>query len=191
MTKPKTFTDETIPSELWKHPIGPYRKAPEEFGGEWWMTNPFYGEEPWTRFVEPTPVTLPDGFAEIFGEEPQFTDFPDSRAWTTARNHWEQNLKQFRGKLKPPVSPEALADIENTYAAWGMGRPRFYAGRYAEMVRWPDSQVQDFEAGAFESVTVPHHVIARYQIALVGSGVEIPAGSRHPFVPPHLFAEEE
>lgn len=194
MNKPPTRT--TVPDH-WKHENGgPYRQAPPEYGGEWWTVSPFTASgttdnaSPWERFApQAEPEALPEGFEAIFGKMPEFKDFTDSAAWTTARNHWRQNLAQFRGPLKSKLEGQALADLEATYEAWGMGKPRFYGGRYAEMVRWPDSQVQDFEASAFEAEAVPHHVIARYQIALANSGGEIPEGQRHPFVPPFVFGD--
>jgi hypothetical protein len=192
MTKPKTFTDDQIPAH-WKAPYGPYRQAPPMYGGEWWFVNPFTSAEPWKRFAhQPTPVTLPDGFMDIFGEEPQFKDFPDSRAWTTARNHWDQNLKQFKGAGRPLwLSVEQVAELDALYTSWAMGKPRFYGGRYGEMVRWPDSQVQDFEDSAYSAANFPHHTIARYQIDLAQNGVQVETGKRHPFVPPGVWPAED
>jgi hypothetical protein len=40
MSKPKTFSDAEIPAH-WKAPYGPYRQAPQQYGGEWWFVNPF------------------------------------------------------------------------------------------------------------------------------------------------------
>lgn len=197
MNKPKTFTDATIP-EMWKAPTGPYRKAPEEYGGEWWYVNPFTSSgttgnnSPWERFApQPEPGPLPEGFVDIFGEKPEFAQFTNSQAWTTARKHWEQNLRQFKGAGRPLwLSATAAVELDELYQAWGMGRPRFYGGEYGEMARWPDSQVQDFEDSAYSAANYPHHTIARYQADLAQSGVEIPDDKRHPFVPGWVFANE-
>ena len=97
----------TIP-ENWKAPIGPYREAPPEFGGGWWVVNPFnsFGttgnHSPWERLApQAKPEALPAGFVDIFGPKPEFADFPNSASWTTARNHWAQNLRQFKGAGRP------------------------------------------------------------------------------------------
>ena len=63
--------------EHWRSPIGPYRQAPAEFGGEWWMVNPFTTEEPWRNEAGPT-EQLPDGFLEIFGPRPKVSDYLDT-----------------------------------------------------------------------------------------------------------------
>ena len=34
----------------WKYPMGPYHQAPPEFGGEWWVVNPFTTSEPGFAF---------------------------------------------------------------------------------------------------------------------------------------------
>ena len=182
----------TVP-EHWKAENGgPYRQAPEEYGGGWWYVSPFTGAEPWKRFApQPEPEALPDGFVEIFGSKPEFKDFTDSQAWTTARNHWQQNLEQFKGAGRPLwLSKEDKAALDKIYESWNMGKPHFYGGRYGEMVRWPESQVQDFEDSAYSAANYPHHTIARYQIALAHSGGVILKNERHPFVPSQVFDED-
>lgn len=193
MTKPKTYTDAQIP-EAWKSTnFGPYRKAPAEYGGEWWYVSPFTGSKPWERFgFQPTPVTLPDGFERIFGEEPQFADYRDSVAWRVARDQWRLDLERFKGAGRPLwLSAEQKADLDALYQSWGMGHPHFYGGRYGEMARWPDSQIQDFQDSAYAAANYPHHTIARYQAALADIGVIVPEGERHPFVPGWVFGEGE
>lgn len=193
MNKPKTHAE--VP-DAWKHPMGPYRQAPD---GQWWFVNPFTASgttdnaSPWERFqAQPEPEALPEGFEDIFGPLPEFKGFTDSAAWTTARSHWRQNLEQFKGAGRPLwLAAEDKAELDALYQAWGMGKPRFYGGRYGEMVRWPDSEVQDFEDGAFSAANYPHHTIARYQIDLVQSGGVIPRAKRHPLVPGHVFNDEE
>lgn len=180
--------------EHWKAANGgPYRQAPPMYGGQWWYVNPFTGGEPWKRAaVEPVPATLPEGFADIFGEEPQFKDYRDSTAWRIARDQWALDLERFKGAGRPLwLSAEQAAELDAIFVKWGMGRARFYGGRYGEMVRWPDSAMPDFEQSAYTAAHYPHQVIAMYQVDLVQMGVEIPAGSRHPFVPPFVFAEPE
>ena len=58
----------------WKQPVGPYRQAPQEFGGDWWLVNPFTGSEPWNNQPRPK-EPLPEGFTSIFGPRPQLADY--------------------------------------------------------------------------------------------------------------------
>jgi len=190
----------TVP-EHWKAPFGPYRQAPADYGGEWWYVNPFNSKgttgnnSPWERFApknQPEDAPLPDGFEAIFGKRPEFKDFTDRTAWTTARNHWDQNLKQFKAAGLPLwLGQEQKAELDTLYQSWDMGKPHFYGGRYGEMVRWPNSEVQDFEQAAHFAAFYPHHVIAIYQAELAEHGLEVPVGKRHPFVPPHVFPEPD
>lgn len=182
----------TVP-EHWKAENGgPYRQAPQQYGGQWWYVNPFTGQEPWVRAnYKPAPMSLPEGFVEIFGAEPQFADYRDSVAWRIARDQWRLDLERFKGAGRPLwLSEEQVAELNAIYSAWGMGRPRFYGGRYGEMVRWPDSAMPDFEQSAYTVAHYPHQVIAMYQVDLVQAGIDLPEGSRHPFVPPQLFDDD-
>ena len=67
-----TVRPKEIP-EAWKHPVGPYRQAPPEYGGEWWLVNPFSGDEPWLLLDRkaPVPEVLPVGFENTFGPRPK------------------------------------------------------------------------------------------------------------------------
>lgn len=184
----------TVP-ENWKHPNGPYRQSP---AGEWWYVSPFTAAgttdnaSPWERFEEqPEPEALPEGFEDIFGKKPEFAGFPDSQAWTTARKHWEQNLRQFQKAGIPSWMSAAEAKaLDTMFESWGMGRPRFFLGRYGEVVRWPDSEVPDFEQAAFTVARNPHQVVAWYQIDLAQAGGKIPKDKRHWFVPGWVFGDD-
>ena len=169
-----------------KHPLGPYRQAPPEYGGEWWFVNPFTGPEPWIPRASQNEQTLPDGFAEIFGLRPQAKDYATNDEFHTARLRWEQNVKYFEGAGIPQglevAEIERVADI---YEDWGMGRPVFYEGRYGWKVRFPDSQIHNYEANPGGMIKAPHVLIAQYQIRLLQKGT-VPENP-HPFVPPQLF----
>lgn len=188
--------------DSWKHPNGPYRQAPEEYGGGWWYTSPFAGQEPWKRAeaAQSAPAAaagpdaprsasnLPPGFAQVFGEKPMGNQFKNYREYQTAKVRWEQDLRLFKQAGTPPdVTPKQLEDITRTAKAWGMGEPQFYEGRYGWKARFPDSALPDHEV-SIESLTMGmHQMIARYQIKLVHNGIE-PA-ERHPFVPPHVWLD--
>lgn len=190
--------------DSWKHPTGPYRQAPQEYGGGWWYTSPFAGEQPWKRAeaanaapaaasgpdAPRSPSNLPPGFAQVFGEKPTSNQFGNYREFQTAKVRWEQDLRLFKQAGTPPdVSPQQLEDISRTAAAWGMGEPQFYEGRYGWKARFPDSAFQDHEVSV-ESLTMGmHQMIARYQIKLIQNGIEPP--NRHPFVPPHVWMKTE
>ena len=188
--------------DSWKHPTGPYRQAPAEYGGGWWYTSPFAGEEPWKRAAAANtapaaatgpdaprgPGNLPPGFAQVFGEKPLGNQFKNYREYQTAKVRWEQDLRLFKQAGTPPdVTPKQLEDITRTAEAWGMGAPQFYEGRYGWKARFPDSALPDHEVSV-ESLTMGmHQMIARYQIKLVQHGME-PA-EKHPFVPPQVWLE--
>ena len=182
---PGTPRYEDVP-EWAKHPLGPYRQAPPEYGGEWWFVNPFTGPEPWIPRASQSEQTLPDGFAEIFDLRPQAKDYTSMNEFHAARLRWEQDLKYFEGAGIPQdldvAEIERVADI---YEDWGMGRPVFYEGRYGWKVRFPDSQIPNYEANPGGMIKAPHVLIAQYQIRLLQKGI-VPENP-HPFVPPQLF----
>jgi hypothetical protein len=149
------------------------------------MVNPFTGDEPWKRArpVEPEPTrVLPYGFEDIFGREPQLGQ--------PGRTRWLQDLEHYK-QAGPPAwaEPAQIAVAEDVTLSWGMGKPRFYEGRYGWMARFPDSQLRDFETSAWAVLNVTHHVIAGYQIRLLQEGIVPP--QQHPFAPPHLWPEEK
>ena len=178
----------------WKHPFGPYRQAPPEQGGQWWLVNPFTTEAPWLLDVEIPKEVLPEGFVDIFGARPWPEDFRTvsnpSLMYRSARNHWEQDLRFFKRAGVPEwMVASELDAAQLVYRHWGLGEARFYEGRYGWMARFPESLVRDFETSAWGSVRTTHLLVARYQIRILEQGI-IPA-QRHPFVPPHLWPNED
>lgn len=177
--------------EAARHPLGPYRQAPEEFGGQWWLVTPFTGEEPWTNLTFP-PAEEPEGvtaeFLSVFGPRPERQEGRTYWENKAAEIQWEQDLEHFRGVGVPDgftaEQIEAAADVlEN----WGLGRPVFYEGRYGWKARFPASSIPDFEANPFTAVEAPHLVVARFQVKLARNGEE--PLTRHPFVPPQVFGD--
>ncbi len=173
----------------WRYPIGPYRQAPPEFGGEWWMVNPFTTEEPWKNQAGPA-EQLPEGFAEIFGPRPKVSDYLDtpkpSESFRIATLQWEQDVKYFKTAGVPEWAKESEHSLaEQTFRFWEMGSPRFYEGRYGFMARFPESLFRNFEAPAWAALRATHHEVAAYQIRSLNRGI-VPT-KRHPFVPPQLW----
>ena len=127
--------------DAWKWPLGPYRQAPPEFGGEWWKVNPFTGPEPWRQVeISPEPE-IRDGFTEIFGTRPRASDFSSFRAHKAAELRWEQDLKFFQRSGIPEGYDQAQVELAaGVFEKWDMGRPVFYEGRYGWMARFPDSR---------------------------------------------------
>ena len=113
----------------WKYPMGPYRQAPPEFGGEWWFVNPFTTAEPWK--VDPqqgASTTLPPGFLEIFGPRPRAVEFLDTPrpydAFKASELRWQQDLKYFKGVGLPEWASESQQRAaEGIYQSWEMGSP--------------------------------------------------------------------
>lgn len=182
------------PPEEWKAPRGPLRQAPPEYGGEWWIVNPFYapnGIMPWVLHSTAAPKeVLPDGFKAIFGPRPQSSDFhamPNpSLAFQSATVTWEDALKYF----KRAGVPEGFGELEveaaqRTFRAWGMGDAHFYEGRYGWVARFPQSALPTFESFAPGAIRSTHIVVANYQVELLSTG-KMPA-EKHPFTPPFLF----
>ena len=185
---------ETVP-EPWKHPIGPYRQAPAEFGGRWYMVNPFTGPEPWKNDTHVSqPEVLPPGFEPIFGRCPKGSDFRDapnpSEAFRRATVEWEQELKYFR-RAGPPewASEHELELAAGVFSFWNMGAPHYFEGRYGFMCRLPESRLKSFDSPAYAAIKGTHHEVALYQIRMLQSGM-VPE-KQHPFVPPQLWPEGE
>lgn len=177
--------------EHWRHPLGPYRQAPKEHGGEWWLVNPFTGREPWLfeDRIRQVP-SLPEGFLEIFGPRPTMALFqrtPNaSFAYRSAVIAWEQDLRYFKRTGLPEwATPEEVAEAERVFLAWDIGRPRYYEGRYSWMARFVESQIKDYDVAVWAALHWTHGTIAHYQIALASQGI-LPA-KQHPLVPPHIW----
>lgn len=169
-----------------KFPLGPYQKAPQEYGGDWWLVSPFTGPEPWLALsatngssqaaLETEPV--PAGFEKVFGPR------PDHGA---AAAQWDQDLSNFQGTGLPEgFNEEQLAAAKTEFEAWGLGEPVFYQGRYGWQVRFPDSPLSTFETTASTALLTPHLVIAEYQVRSIQEGIDL--GRYHPWLPERLRA---
>jgi len=187
-----TPTFENVPDH-WKQPLGPYRQAPSEYGGRWWMTNPFTGEQPWTRSA-PSAVTdsVPAGFEDIFGKRPQSQDFHSasnpSLAFRMAITIWEQELTYFKKAGFPEWAPSShWQDATAAFRFWGLGEPTHYEGRYGWMTRFTGAQIRDFECTTWTALHAAHLVVAQYQLRLLDEGI-VP-GIKHPFVPPSAWPQ--
>ena len=160
---------------------GPYKKAPDEYGGEWWQVNPFYGSEPWLRAVtSPIKPKYPEGFIEVFGERPRTPE---------ELSRWEQDMKLFK-KPGPPewITPEELDLIEKVTTSWEMGPPKYYEGRYGFQARFPEGVLDEvFEWPARGLQTHTHITVAAYQARMIEKGIK--PKNPHPFTPPYLFNE--
>ncbi len=190
MSTPR-FAD--VPAE-WKYPLGPYRQAPAEYGGEWWLVNPFTTAEPWVTQSGAVVEELPAGFAGVFGTRPQISEFSEApepgAAWRAAVERWEQDLRYFQRAGAPEwATPEQVSAAEGITRSWGLGAARFYEGRYGWMARFPESQIRTFESSAWGALNVTHHVVATYQWRLLEQGIVPP--KQHPFVPPQVWPEDE
>ncbi|MEZ5365155.1 MAG: hypothetical protein R2748_23215 [Bryobacterales bacterium] len=180
--------------EHWKYPEGPYRQAPVDYGGQWWLVNPFGSAEPWVTQSQPVQKeSLPEGFEEIFGGRPKAASFRETPSpslyFRMAVTDWEQSLRQFVRAGMPEWAPaEMIEAADKVFEAWGMGRPRFYEGRYGWSARFPDSEIPEFECAARSVMESAHLVVAQYQLALLERG-ETPA-TKHPFVPPQAWPSE-
>ena len=180
--------------EHWKHPEGPYRRAPVEHGGEWWLVNPFSSAAPWLTQSRPVErEELPPGFEEIFGQRPKgasFRETPDpSLYFRIALAEWEQSLSHFKRAGAPEwATDEDVEAAAKVFESWGLGRPRLYEGRYGWSARFVDSEIPSFETPARAAIENTHLIVAQYQLALLERGV-VPE-RKHPFTPPHVWPSE-
>jgi hypothetical protein len=162
--------------EQWKHPLGPYRQAPPEYGSEWWLVNPFSGPEPWLLLDrEPRRAeVLPEGFEAVFGARPEKRDFPTRRAWRLVLTEWEQDKKNFRGAGVPPwASAKELQLAADVLDAWGLGVPSYYEHRaWGWMARFLASELDEFQMNAHTAVYYTHLVVANYQVRLLHDGIQ-------------------
>lgn len=179
----KTFKE--VPDH-WKAPIGPYRQAPEQFGGEWWLVNPFTTAEPWLTQTNKggKPETLPEGFVELFGPRPTAKDFPSHRNFQVALVEWKQDLEGFKQAGVPEWATAAeIESASELFEKWSMGAAGFYEGRFGWMAKFPDAELlPGYEAVAYTALMASHLVIARYQVD-VSIRLDITLSPRHPFVP--------
>ena len=182
--------------EAAKYPAGPYRQAPTEYGGEWWLVNPFTGNEPWRTHSaadgsasgapELVAESLPEGFSKTFGEMPAHRPGESGTAFASRLGRWKQDLQFFQRTGVPDGFGERQVELAGAvYEQWGMGRPAFYEGRYGWFARFPDSAIPEFEMDAASAVEATHLAIARFQARLLREGGEV--ATPHPFVPLHLF----
>jgi len=185
-----------VPESL-QWPAGPYRQAPAEFGGEWWLTNPFTGAEPWITQTGAADVAkvpaaevpeAPAAFLELFGPPPQLDPTISRLHRSTEMAQWLIDLENFQGTGVPEgFSQEQVDRAADLFESWGLGRPVFYEGAYGWKARFPDSSIPEFEAAPFTAIESPHLVVAKYQIKMTQQG-STPL-ERHPFVPPQVFGD--
>ncbi|MBI1358334.1 MAG: hypothetical protein GC160_28700 [Acidobacteria bacterium] len=184
----------TVPeSAQW--PAGPYRQAPAEFGGEWWYTSPFTGEQPWLSqgVATAAQVALPPGateeFLSVFGPPPQFVPSGSTLQQSTDMAQWLIDLENFHGTGVPDgFTQDQLDAADAVFESWGLGKPVYYEGRYGWKARFPDSSIPNFEAAPFTAIETPHLVVARFQVKAAQQG-QTPL-MQHPFVPPQVFGQE-
>jgi hypothetical protein len=178
-----------------KYPAGPYRQAPAEYGGEWWLVNPFTGDEPWLNHQLATvpeakyaTENLPDDFLMAFGGKPVRREGEAGADLVARVARWRQDLEYFERTGIPEGFDEDQVQLASAaFEQWGMGRPVFYEGRYGWFARFPESEIPEFEMDAATTIQTSHLAIARFHVRLLREGMEVPAP--HPFVPPHLFEQ--
>lgn len=162
--------------DTWKAPLGPYRQAPPEYGGEWWLVNPFSGPEPWLLMDrKPREVeVLPEGFRVIFGPRPAKKDYHTRRSWKHDVILWEQDKKNFvQAGLPSWADRPELILAANTFDAWDMGAPSYYEHKsYGWMAMFRLSQLEEFQMNAHTAVFYAHLVVANYQVQLLQEGIQ-------------------
>ena len=193
--------------EHMQFPNGPYRQAPAEYGGQWWLVTPFSDPKPWLKGSRETEAdSLPDGVVEIYGSRPQWKDYRHlgKSALITfegAKVTYDQDVERFQGLVT--LSEEQLAfgvfrgaftsvaDMHLAFVTWDMGMPVYYRDSLLGLMgRFVDSALPDYDMSYHSIATAGHNNIADFQEALwLRKGLE-PA-RWHPFVSPVLIGKTE
>jgi hypothetical protein len=172
--------------EAWKYLVGPYRQAPPEYGGEWWLVNPFSGSEPWLLLDRkaPVPEVLPEGFERA---RPTWRAYPTRQAFQHDVVVWEQAKKNFIQAGVPPWAGERQLQIaEGALIAWGMGVPAYYEHSFwGWMARFVESKLPTFQMNAHTTIFHTHLVVPNYQVDLLQQGIE--PEQRHPLISPEIW----
>jgi hypothetical protein len=171
--------------EHYKHPVGPYRQAPAEFGGEWWLVSPFSGPEPWARQARPD-KELPPGFEAIFGKRRDPRNYPSYQSYKVDQTIWDQELDNYV-KPGPPdgVSQETVNNAANLTHEWGLGDLVFYLNKQPVLgwrAVWVSGPIQGFDLAADFVLNYTHHAIGIYQWEMLNRGITVPR--IHPIVYP-------
>jgi hypothetical protein len=118
--------------------LGPYKQAPAEFGGEWWLVNPFSGPQPWVRATEiaagadpAETVPLPDGFLKLFGPRPERSESASRGEHVLSTLLWDRELENFGGVGIPDgYTEEQVHTAAHDMKLWGMGEPVWSAMKW-------------------------------------------------------------
>ncbi len=189
--RPGGFAD--VPESA-KYPLGPYRQAPAEHGGTWWLVNPFTVAEPWLQVDSLTQEppsdapAAPDDFVAVFGDRPVWDKQVSYQQFKDDLAQWEHDLKYFQQSGVPDgFSEEKIQLAGNLFEAWGLGRPMFYEGRYGWTATFPGAEIENYQAAVFTAIEAPHLVIAKYQLRQIREGIS--PTQQHPFVPGRFFRQ--
>lgn len=190
---------QTLPDPSWEdrppENRGPYRKAPDEYGGGYYLVTPFSDPQPWLKHPLPD-RQVPEGFALVFGPRPSWKDYQRLgkhalMAFESAKVIWESELKGFKSVGPPPnYDPALRADAEAVLVKWLLGKPVFYEGRFGWMGRFLESDIWDYDSSAWQIINYPHHVVSTYQITNFRQNGKTPP-VWHPFVPDRWTAPED
>lgn len=182
--------------DKWKEPNGPYRQAPEEYGGEWWYMSPFSSLTPWLfQDGVQRKVEYQEGFISLFGDMPQWEDFLGGtgnryRRFQGAKGIWERDLRDFKGLGLPEWVTQAEIGASNrVLVKWRIGIPEYYESRYGYLGRLIHSEVPDYDSSTYHIIKFPHHLVAQVQIEMFHRGIDVEKW--HPLVPPGLFSTKE
>ncbi|MDA1312500.1 MAG: hypothetical protein O2968_04105 [Acidobacteria bacterium] len=181
--------------EHWMAPIGPYRQAPPEYGGEWWLVTPFSDPKPWLAGTRRPNNLLPEGFDKLFGQRPRWTDFRhlERRAlisFEAAKVQWDEDLDHFKSIGIPPgYAEQQISESTAVLVKWLLGKPTFYEGRFGWMGRFLESDLKDYDSSAWQIINYPHHVVSTYQITSFRRGIVPPKW--HPFVPGGVITKDD
>lgn len=179
--------------DKYKEPNGPYRQAPEEYGGEWWYMSPFGSLKPWLHQDSSIKkVEYPNGFVFLFGEKPLWKDFIGMgqgayRRYQGIVGIWERDLRDFKGLGLPEwITSDQIIATNEVLLRWKIGLPEYYESRYGYLGRLIHSEIPDYDSSTYHIINFPHHLVAQVQIEMFHRGIDVEKW--HPFVPPGVVA---
>lgn len=186
--------------DVHKHPSGPYRQAPPEYGAQWWLISPFSGDvhrhEPWIVYSQPVvdpAVPVDAKFADAFGAQPKSSDYDSAYDYRNDLEWWRKMARDVKQiSLPPNFDPADVQKVCDKFRIWGMGQPRFYEAQYGWIAFFREvgakQLIHKFESSAWAAILRPDMVIMEFQVQELLSG-RVPAGPRSPFVPRELWPD--
>ncbi len=128
---------------------------------------------------------LPDGFVELYGKKPVWTDYWEGggkfkigyQEYKVLVVQWETKLKHYKGPVNIIPSDIDFGKLQvarSVYREWAMGELTFYDSTYGIKGRFLDSNLPDYSFSLHQLVEFPQHVVSQYHIEQMLRGMDTP-----------------